>query len=329
MEGIVAKRSLKKSYYEGRKSNLNLNKLNKPYYSNNKENKKSFSKKFEDYKSKVLFKISLQSITVISFLIFVLGIKFFNIKVVKEADITKKIIKAYNTTYSIKQIREETKKILKKSYPSISQVIPSNLRKKINGIYNNIVKKGSNKEKKEVKVYEETSNYKEENKEQIKDGVGISIENEQNIVTVSSSVSTELTLAQKIKNTKMNFVKPLNGVITSRFGAREVIFEGVDSYHTGTDIAASSGEAIVSSIDGKVTEASYNKYNGNFVEITKGKIVTKYLHMSKITVKKGVNVKAGQKIGEVGSTGLATGPHLHFEILYNGTKVDPELVISL
>lgn len=332
MEGIVAKRSLKKSYYDGKKNNVNLEKINNINKSN-KESKKTVKTKFEDYKSKVLFKMSLQSITVISFLIFVIGIKYFNITVVKEADITKKIIKAYNTNYSIMDIKNESKNILKKTYSFIKPVIPNIIKENLKNAYNNISKKNNNKS--EVTIYEETSsNNKEDKKEladlnELKESVGTSSENEQKVVTVSSSISSEVTIAQKIKNTKINFVKPLNGIITSHFGAREVIFKGVDSYHTGTDIATNSGEDIVSSIDGKVTAASYNKYNGNFVEVTNGKIVTKYLHMSKITVKKGVNIKAGQKIGEVGSTGLATGPHLHFEIVYDGTKVDPELILSL
>ena len=86
---------------------------------------------------------------------------------------------------------------------------------------------------------------------------------------------------------------------------------------------------MVSSIAGKVTRAAYNKYNGNFVEVTNGDIATIYCHMSKISVDVGDSVKAGTKIGEVGSTGLSTGPHLHFEIVYDGTKVDPELVLDL
>ena len=325
MEGIVAKRSLKKSYYEGKKNNIKKEKTNYTSFLGKDESEKKHLTKFEEYKSKILFKMSLQTITVISILVFVLGIKYFNITVVKEADITKKVIQAYNTSYSVKDIKAGTKKVLEKTYSFIKPVIPNKIKQKTNKIYTNLI----NKHKNEVKVYEESSSHNKENKEQIKESVGTSVANEQTIATVSSSVSSELNIVQKIKDTKVKFVKPLKGIITSHFGAREAIFEGVDSYHTGTDIATNSGESIVSSIDGKVTEATYNKYNGNFVEVTNGKIITKYLHMSKISVKKGVNIKAGQKIGEVGSTGLATGPHLHFEILYNGTKVDPELILSL
>ena len=182
----------------------------------------------------------------------------------------------------------------------------------------------------EVVVYEESSVNNKENK--IQENVGASAdveETEEKIVAVSSSISSLSNIVDEIKETKIKFVRPVKGTITSHFGAREVIFEGIDSYHTGTDIAATTGTKVVSSIAGKVTRASYNKYNGNFVEVTNGDVATIYCHMSKSVVKVGDSVKAGTKIGEVGSTGLSTGPHLHFEIVYNGTKVDPELVLEL
>lgn len=173
--------------------------------------------------------------------------------------------------------------------------------------------------------YEEVSDSKSENIEE--KNVGTSVDEEET-VTVVSSVSSEASILDKINDTNVKFIKPLSGVITSRFGAREPIFEGVDSYHTGIDIATDTGKTIVSSTDGTVTVATNNKYNGNYVEVTNGKIVTKYCHMSKISVKKGAKIKAGDKVGEVGSTGLATGPHLHFEVVYDGTKINPELVLD-
>lgn len=335
MEGIVAKRSLKKSYYKNKKSNINIVGMPRTEFETREKDKKSYATKFEEYKSKVLYKISLQSITIMSFLIFALAIKYFNITVVKEADITKKIITAYKTSYSLNEIKEETKKVAKKTYLVIKPVIPKAIQSKAKELYINMISKNSNnsisKNNKvnEVIVYEESSSNNKENKKVDQQGLGASVENEGKIVTASSAVSSEMNIVEKIKNTKVSFVKPLTGTITSHFGAREVIFEGVDSYHTGTDIAASTGTPVVSSIKGEVTEATYNKYNGNFVEVKNGKIVTKYLHMSKISVKKGAKVKAGDKIGEVGSTGLATGPHLHLEIIYDNVKVDPELVLKL
>jgi len=75
-----------------------------------------------------------------------------------------------------------------------------------------------------------------------------------------------------------------------------------------------------------VCKSSSTLDEGKTVEVTNGKIATIYCHMSKLSVKVGDNVKSGTKIGEVGSTGLSTGPHLHFEIVYSGTKIDPETV---
>lgn len=98
--------------------------------------------------------------------------------------------------------------------------------------------------------------------------------------------------------------------------------------HNGIDYAARTGTPVVAAGNGKVTHATYNKYNGNYVFIQHGNgIVTKYLHFSKRpSVKKGQRVKQGQVIGYVGATGLAAGPHLHYEFLLNGVHRNPRTV---
>jgi murein DD-endopeptidase MepM/ murein hydrolase activator NlpD len=97
--------------------------------------------------------------------------------------------------------------------------------------------------------------------------------------------------------------------------------------HRGVDYAAKSGTPVVAAGNGKVTHSTYNKYNGNYVFIQHGNgIVTKYLHFSKRMVKKGQRVKQGQVIGKVGATGLAAGPHLHYEFLVNGVHRNPRTV---
>ena len=96
--------------------------------------------------------------------------------------------------------------------------------------------------------------------------------------------------------------------------------------HLGTDYAAPRGTPIRSVGDGKVIAATYKKYNGNYVKIKhNGTYTTQYLHMSKIanSIKRGKHVKQGQVIGYVGSTGLATGPHLCYRFWKNGRQVDP------
>ena len=336
MEGIVAKRTLKKSYYNNK--NINNYGVSNVAYIRTKESKQKEKSRIEKIKEKWLYKTAIQSITMISILVFILAIKVLNISIVLEADITKKIKTCYQKNYSLNEIINNSKKHIITTYSFLKPIIPDKIEDKIKEVYKVIIaeknksveKKQDEEKNNEVIVYEESSSNNKENTNKENIGASADVKKETTkAVAVSSSISSENTILQKIKNTKIKFVKPIKGSITSHFGAREVIFEGIDSYHTGTDIAANTGTKIVSSIDGKVTRAAYNQYNGNFVEVTNGKVATIYCHMSKISVKVGNSVKAGTKIGEVGSTGLSTGPHLHFEIVYNGTKIDPETVLDL
>ena len=117
---------------------------------------------------------------------------------------------------------------------------------------------------------------------------------------------------------------PGNTIITSSFGNR---FHPILHYyrnHNGIDIGAPMGAPIVASNPGTVITASYVGTYGNVVMIDHGGgVVTNYAHGSKILVEVGQVVERGEVIMEVGSTGLSTGPHLHFEIKINGTFVDP------
>lgn len=97
--------------------------------------------------------------------------------------------------------------------------------------------------------------------------------------------------------------------------------------HRGTDYVARVGTPVMSAGDGKVIRASYDKYNGNHVFVQHGeKYTTKYLHFKKRAVKKGDIVKQGQVIGYLGSTGMVTGAHLHYEFLVNGVHRNPRTV---
>lgn len=117
-------------------------------------------------------------------------------------------------------------------------------------------------------------------------------------------------------------VTPIEGRITSRYGVRSSIRK---STHTGLDISAVQGTAIKVIADGTVTAASYNGSYGNLVKVDHGNgVETWYAHTSKMYVKKGDTVKAGDVIAAVGSTGNSTGPHLHLEIRVNGEHVDPQ-----
>lgn len=97
--------------------------------------------------------------------------------------------------------------------------------------------------------------------------------------------------------------------------------------HRGVDYAANRGTPVMAAGDGKVIRSSYDRFNGNHVFIQHGdKYVTKYLHFTKRKVKRGQTVKQGDTIGTVGSTGLASGPHLHYEFLVDGVHRNPRTV---
>lgn len=117
-------------------------------------------------------------------------------------------------------------------------------------------------------------------------------------------------------------VQPISGTITSRYGVSSRIRK---STHTGLDIATSSGTPIKVMAEGTVTCASYQGSYGNLVKINHGNgVETWYGHTSKMYVKVGQKVNAGDVIASVGSTGNSTGPHLHLEIRLNGNHVNPQ-----
>lgn len=116
--------------------------------------------------------------------------------------------------------------------------------------------------------------------------------------------------------------KPVSGTITSRYGVSSNIRR---STHTGLDIATKTGTPIQVVADGTVTCASYQGSYGNLVKVKHSSgVETWYGHTSKMYVKVGQEVKAGDTIAAVGSTGNSTGPHLHFEIRINGKHVNPQ-----
>ena len=97
--------------------------------------------------------------------------------------------------------------------------------------------------------------------------------------------------------------------------------------HRGTDYAAPRGTPVFASGDGRVIESSYTKANGKYIVIRHGEqYVTKYLHLNRRKVRRGQKVKQSQVIGTVGSTGAATGPHLHYEFLMNGVHRNPRTI---
>ena len=121
-----------------------------------------------------------------------------------------------------------------------------------------------------------------------------------------------------------------NEKISSFFGKREDPFSKKDDIHEGIDIPAAFGSDIVASWPGKIYKTGFDDIYGNFVVIKHSKdFFTKYCHLSEISVTEKSFVNAGEKVGETGSTGRSTGSHLHFEVIVEGTKIDPMLCFEL
>ena len=120
------------------------------------------------------------------------------------------------------------------------------------------------------------------------------------------------------------FIYPVQGRFSSYFGERSDPFSGVASLHNGVDIVNTPGAAIVAAMAGTVRAAAFNFSYGNYVIIQHaGGYQTLYGHLNRSVVAKGQKVSQGEKIGELGTTGYSTGPHLHFSIFKNGEAVDP------
>lgn len=144
--------------------------------------------------------------------------------------------------------------------------------------------------------------------------------------TVTESKTQEELDVEHIKN-NCSIIWPLKGTITSRYGTREAT-EIVTANHYGLDIGGNTGSDIVSAMDGVVTLASSEGDYGKHIKIENSDISTLYAHCSKLCVTEGTQIKQGQKIAEVGATGRATGPHLHFEIRVEDRKINPELILN-
>lgn len=122
---------------------------------------------------------------------------------------------------------------------------------------------------------------------------------------------------------------PGDSRIFSRFGVRVAPTAGASTYHQGVDLGGEYGADIIAALAGTVEIAGYSVSGGNYIRINHGDgIVTSYLHCSRLLVSVGDYVQQGALIAYVGSTGVSTGPHLHFSVSINGTYVDPLNYIS-
>lgn len=123
---------------------------------------------------------------------------------------------------------------------------------------------------------------------------------------------------------KVNFIWPAEGRISSVFGLRRFFNDQERRPHNGLDIAADTGTPVQATADGTVIDAGDFFFSGNMIFLDHGQgIISLYAHLDSIDIKPGDVVKQGQIIGAVGSTGRATGPHLHFAVFANKTLIDP------
>src|SRR5581483_7807129 len=117
---------------------------------------------------------------------------------------------------------------------------------------------------------------------------------------------------------------PAHGWLTGTFGGRSDPFTNEPAFHSGIDISLEKGEPVYATANGVVESASYTGDYGNLITVSHGfGLSTRYGHLSRFAVKAGQHIKRGDVIGYVGSTGRSTGSHLHYEILANGSLINP------
>jgi murein DD-endopeptidase MepM/ murein hydrolase activator NlpD len=134
-----------------------------------------------------------------------------------------------------------------------------------------------------------------------------------------------LAVAKKAELRRMPAIRPCGGRFLSGFGYRANPFHGGSEFHQGIDFAAPIGTPVYATGDGVVITADDRESGyGNQIEINHGSgYVTKYAHLSAYRVQVGDSVARGQLIGLIGNTGYSTGPHLHYEVIRNGVKINP------
>lgn len=215
------------------------------------------------------------------------------------------------------------------NFYSIFQSTKSKIEEIINSknLKNEEIYNGLEEDKNEQEQQEENKeNEQENNKEETQEAIGGAEETKQ------TNENLQLSQAEQdvtdIKNTT-TFIKPIEGVISSKYGTRETATGMVPKNHTGIDIASNLGTKIKSSTNGEVVLASEEGDYGKHLKIQIGEVSIIYAHCNNLYVKQGDKVVQGQEIAEVGSTGNSTGPHLHFEIRVYERTVDPESILEL
>ena len=136
--------------------------------------------------------------------------------------------------------------------------------------------------------------------------------------------SKKPSLSESVESAGEVPILPVHAPINSAFGMRKDPITGTQRFHKGVDIAAPAGTPVVAALPGKVVSAGYESGYGNTVLVEhEGGLRTRYGHLASFNVKAGDTVTSEDMLGKVGSTGRSTGAHLHFEVIHNGTHVDP------
>ena len=188
----------------------------------------------------------------------------------------------------------------------------------------NTTKSNDKENNEEIIVEQEKEQEGESYKEETLSASDIVVQDTGNSEEIKSQM--EIDAEYILKN--YSVIKPIDGVVTSEFGERESTNPIITPNHIGIDIAANSGASVQASMDGKVTVASYNSSYGNFLKIENGDVMTVYAHCQSLKVKENDEIKKGQIIALVGSTGNSTGPHLHFEIRREDRFINPRYVVD-
>ena len=127
----------------------------------------------------------------------------------------------------------------------------------------------------------------------------------------------------------LNFISPVEGIISSRYGKKRFINDSPRSPHLALDIAAPEGSAVIAPAYGKVILTGNFFYGGNYIIIDHGYgMLSSYSHLSEILVSKGDLLSQSDLIGKVGSTGRVTGPHLHWTVYLNEIRINPESLLK-
>ena len=159
--------------------------------------------------------------------------------------------------------------------------------------------------------------------------VSLSEEDSQRAYKESKIIQNALDRYTTQNKPEFNFVKPVEGIISSKYGKRRFINGLPRSPHLALDIAATAGTKIISPAKGKIILIGDFFYAGNYIVIDHGYgLLSSYSHLSSINVVENQFVEKGQKIGEIGSTGRVTGPHLHWTVYLNKIRINPELLIK-